>query len=127
MDSNPSKWKERLRGYVNCRFCDEPIFYWEGAVYHWLHEGDECGEEAIPALHDRTASAIQQMGTAHARMGATHSDNPYGPDGPLYDGVDSMGEALAWHTGWEAGRCENGEPLIVVKPDDLDYLEFERD
>lgn len=127
MDSSPSKWREKLKGWVVCRICLGPIFPWPNAITHWLHEDNSGRHEAEPSLHQLSAWDIQRMGVSNARMGAGIQDNPYGPEGPLYDGADSMGEALAWHTGWEAVRCEKGEPIIVVKPDDLDYLEFERD
>ena len=132
MDSSPSKWREKLKGWVYCSHCGGQVFPWPNAVTHWLHETGEGKHEAVPLLHDLKSWDIERMGVSHARMGASILDNPYTPDGPLYDGADSMGEAAVWHRGWEAVQREMGripaktEP-VVVKSDDLDYLEFERD
>jgi len=72
------------------------------------------------------------LGVAMAKAGSTSTDNPYTPGWRLYDGADTMGEALSWYNGWRAqvalqkSQQELKEARREPSKDGLDYLEEPR-
>lgn len=124
-DSTDSNWNVVINGV--CAFCGQPLVYTKHSW--WTHSSSTPCINTTPLLHTYEPTA---MGYAHGIIGATSEQNPFFPGGPLYDGVDSQGEALAWYNGWRRSQMELGKPIPgegskdSASPDGFDWLENER-
>lgn len=125
MEATKPTWKEKLKG--RCALCQKPIKFFEISKTKWIHtrpnHAMDCGQFAKANLHGLTMDEVRTMGHDMGLAGASHADNPYLSSGLLFDGADSMAEAIVWWKGW---RDISGYTPPAIVQDGFDFLEDER-
>lgn len=131
MEVTKPTWKEKLKG--RCRHCKQLVIFHERSETKWRHVQQnhdmDCigfnsfGESPKVNLHGLTLDEVRTMGHDMGLAGASHADNPYLSSGLLFDGADSMAEAIVWWKGW---RDVSGYTPPAIVQDGFDFLEDER-
>lgn len=140
ISSNTWSWKEALKDLkIHCQSCKREIVpveleFIEGDrgrnICSWAHTSPTGDVHHIePIYHELPGHEISLLGFLNGMNGALILDNPFCPNGPFYDGANSMGEAATWHRGWyeaqiKLGRIPSEPPIPPL--DSLDFLEEQR-